>query len=221
MALPTVRDSTDTVIDIIDGALRKLYVKVGGETTSAEDAETARLGLRAMIRTWAAAGVRLWLDDQQSVTLVAATASYTLSPRTLEIRDAYRRLDDNDTPVRVITREEYNRLPNKAAQGDPFLVWPDRQRAQTVIRVYPVPSATQGTLSLSTRRQVLDVDDLAEEVEIPPEWLEALIYNLAVRIAPDFNIEPRKDVVDMAIELYGILEGQSREGSLYMRPRRR
>jgi len=221
MALPTVRDSTDTVMSIIDGALRKLYVKVGGETTSAEDAETARLGLRAMIRTWAAAGVRLWLDDQQSVTLVAATASYTLSPRTLEIRDAYRSYNGNDTPVRVITREEYNRLPNKAAQGDPFLVWPDRQRTQTVIRVYPVPSVTQGTLSLSARRQVLDVDDLAEEVELPPEWLEAMIYNLAVRVAPDFNVDLRDDVVGMAMELYGVLEGQSREGSVFLRTRRR
>lgn len=220
MALPTTRDNTDTVSDIVSDVLRKLYVLEGGSTPSAEDALAVKRALRGMLRTWAAAGVRLWLDEQQTVTLTAATATYTLSPRTLEVRDGYRRLDNNDTPVRVITREEYNRLPNKAAAGDPFLVWPDRQRLQTVVTVYPVPASTQGTLSLSTRRQILDVDELGQEVELPPEWYETIIYNGAVRCAPDFNIEPRADVVQMAQELYGLLEGQGRENSVYMRPRR-
>lgn len=220
MTLPTTRDNIDTVNDIITGAMTKLSLIVSGETAKSADVEVCRLALRAMIRTWAAAGVRLWLDEQQTVTLTASIATYTLSPRTLEIRDAYRRLDNNDTPVRVIAREEYNRLPNKAASGDPFLVWPDRQRKQTVVTVYPVPASTQGALSLSTRRQVLDVDELGEEVEVPPEWHEAMIYNLAVRIAPEFEVTPRADVVNMAAELYAVLEGQGREGSVYMRPRR-
>lgn len=223
MALSATRDGTETVGTLVTDALIKLHVLVGGETASTEDSAVGISNLRRMLRTWAARGIRLWLNEQQTVTLAADTATYTLDPRTLEVFEpgAYLRSGTTDTPVRVISREEYNRLPNKTASGDPFLVFIDRTRTSTTATVYPVPSAVGDTISLPTKRQIFDVTALSEEMEVPPEWSETILYNLAVRMAPDFEAIPRPDVVNMATELYGILEGQDRETSTFMRARRR
>lgn len=222
MALPTGRDTVETVQDLGTLALRKLFVVEGHEVPADEDAARALENTRMLLRTWAVNGIRLWLNEQQSVTLVAGQASYTLDPRTLEVFDAYRSQGNTDSPMRILTREEYNSLPNKTVTGQPYALWPDRRYNSTVITVYPVPqTGTTDTLSLGTKRQILDPVSLGENVEMPPEWSEAIVYNLAVRMAPDFGVEPEPFVVSMAGQLYADLSGQDREGSVKFRLRRR
>lgn len=224
MALSTTRDGTITVGDMVRGALELVHVAEGGESLAAEDTTLALNTMRRMLRTWAAQGVRLWLNEQQTVTLAASTASYTLSPRTLEVHElgCFRRSGTEDTPIRVLDRQEYNRLPNKTASGDPFSIWADRQRAAVVVTVYPVPTASGDTLSLSTKRQIFDVTNLGEDAEFPPEWEEAIVWNLAKRLMPTFPGAPDPVTIrDTADELYATLSGQDRPASLRMRPKRR
>lgn len=223
MALSGVRDGANTVSEIVADALKKIYVLSGTETAAAEDQALCIRAMKHMLRTWAVDGVRLWLDDEITVTPVAGTSTYTLSTRALEVKQAFRRTSSSDTPMRLFTREEYNRLPNKTTTGSPFALWTDRDRTSTSVTLYPVPdasSAANDTIRVTAKFQIQDVTSGGEDIDIPPEWTEALVYNLAVRISPDFNVEPRGDVVGMAQELYTMLKGQDREGSLYMRPRR-
>lgn len=221
MALSGVRDQADTVADIIADAMTKVSLIRSGETPTSADQATCLRALRNMLRTWAVKGVRLWLDSEQTVTPVAGTATYALGIRSLEVKQAFRRSNGSDTPLRIYSREEYNRLPDKAASGSPFLLWVDRDRTSTSITLYPVPdaqSAANDSIRITCKLQIQDVTAAAEDIEVPPEWSEALVYNLAVRIGPDFEVTPRADVVEMAAMLYRDLEGQDREPSLYMRP---
>jgi hypothetical protein len=223
MALSGTRDEADTVADIIKDALTKVNVLVAGESPDTADQAACLRALKHMLRTWAARGVRLWLTDEQSVSLTEDQATYALTIRALNVTDARRRAGGNDTPLRIYTREEYNRLPNKAASGSPFAVFVDRGRTSTSITCYPVPDAnseSNDTIYVTSKLQIQDVTDAAEDIEVPPEWTEALVYNLAVRIAPDFEVTPRADVVQMADMLYRELSGQDREGSVFMRPSR-
>lgn len=223
MALSGVRDQADTVTQIVTDALGKIYVAVGGETVSAEDLAKGIRVLKHMLRTWAVDGVRLWLINDQTVTLVAGTATYALTVRALDVSQAWIRTDGNDTPVRILTREEYNRLPDKTASGSPFSLFVDRDLAATSVTVYPVPDATSAandSLRVTTKYQIQDVTSGGEDIEVPPEWTEALVYNLAVRLAPDFAAEVRPDVAGMAMELYAVLKGNDRQGSIMFRPRR-
>lgn len=227
MALSGVRDQAETVSDLVSGALQKIKVLRSGETADADDSALVLTDLRRMLRTWATRGIRLWLTEEQVVTLAADTATYTLNPRTLEIRYAYRRSGNNDTPIQIFDREEYMRLPNKSVSGAPYALWHDRQYNQTQIKVYPVPNAVGDTLRLTTKRQIQDVTALGENVELPPEWSEAIVYNLAVRIAPAFSAErelgnPRDptSVAGMAIDLYEMMSAQDRGHSVHMGPRR-
>lgn len=73
------------------------------------------------------------------------------------------------------------------------------------------------TLRLDVKRQIEDVTATTEEIEFPPEWLKALIYNLAVELAPEFNKQPSELVIMQAMESYNLLRGNDREGSVYIR----
>lgn len=223
MALSGIRDGADTVADLVNDTLSKMHITEEGSTASAGESATMLRVLRGMLRTWAAKGIRLWLNEVDAISLIADTASYVLDPRALEVSYAYVRdvASQTDTPIRIYTRQEYERLPNKSISGRPYVVWIDRQAGQSVATVYPVPTDASFELRLTVKRQINDVTALAETLEVPPEWYETLIYNLAVRAAPDFSIAIDQDVKDMAKDLYNDMSGQDREGSVVMRPGRR
>lgn len=225
MALSGVRDQATTVGALVNDALSLIGGKVGQDTASAEDLATGIIALRLMLRTWAVKGVRLWLTEIQSVPLVDGTATYTLDPRTLEVSQAVRRQDDNDVPVRVISREEYQRLPNKTTSGAPYAVFVDRQRTSTTATAYPVPGAAEDaanmTLRLTTKRQIQDPTASSEEIEIPAEWMEAVTYNLGIRMAPRLNLPIDPVIAAQALDFEATLTGQDREESVRMRPRAR
>lgn len=223
MATSGSRDVAKNVLQIITQALRKIQVGVGGETLATEYTAIGIDALNTLLRSWAADGVRLWLNETQNYALVDGTSAYTLSPRVLEVYQAYRRASNNDVPVRLITREEYARLPDKTTEGAPTQVWVDRRRTSVVATVWPVPGSAEASASMALRldvkRQIEDVTATSEDVEFPPEWLKALVYNLAVEIAPDFNKVPSPLVLQTASDTYDALSSQDREGSVFMRVR--
>lgn len=224
MALSGVRDSAETVGDIINDALLLVHVLEEGETPEAPMSANGMRFLRRMLRTWAAQGVRLWLTEEQTVTLAADTATYALDPRTLEIRNAYRRSGDNDTPIRIFDREEYMRLPNKTVSGAPYAVWHDRQYNQSQVTVYPIPDGVGDTIRLTTKRQIQDVTTFTNHMEFPPEWSEAIVYNLAKRLLtpyPGLGAQEVAEIRSMADSLYDTMTAQDRGHSVHMRPRRR
>lgn len=221
MATSGTRDTAETVGQLITDALIEIHVLEENETATAAQTAKGIRWLRRMMRTWNALGCRLWLTDEEVITLAADTATYTLSPRYIGFDYALRRSSaGEDTPIRIYTREEYNRLPNKTASGAPFVIWFDRQAASTVATVYPVPSAVGDTIRVQARRVVEDPTAVSETMEVPPEWSEAMMYNLAVRMAPGEGVDVLNPItVQMAASLYDQMSGQDREGSVFMRPR--
>jgi len=221
MATSGTRDGAFTVAQIITDALKLIQVGIGGETLEAEYLAEGITTLKLMGRAWSIKGVRLWLHETQSVALVAATSSYSITKRPLEVYQAYRRVDDQDTPIRLVTKEEYSRFPDKTTTGAPFAAWVDRQRTATTAYVYPVPTATEVTdgmtLRFDIKRPIEDVTAGAEDMEVPAEVVPAVIYNLAIWIAPKFSKSPSKEVIALAGDAFSDFEGQDREGSVYMR----
>lgn len=222
MATSGTRDGTVTVNGIITEALALLKIGVGGETLAYEYGVTGITTLKLMARAWAVKGIRLWLNETQSVTLADGTDSYAITKRPIEIYQAYRRTTGgNDVPIRLVSREEYSRFPNKTTGGAPFAAWVDRQRTATTAYVYPVPTATEVadgmTLRFDIKRPIEDPTALTEDLEVPPEYVPAAIYNLAIWIAPKFGKTPSDEVKALALSTLSDLSGADREGSVIMR----
>lgn len=225
MATSGVTDTAETVAEVIGDALGLIHVREAGETPEAEQTSLALRKLRRMLRTWAVDTSGLWLRGNQTSALAADTAAYTLPARLLSVDDAFvRDASGYDQPLRLMDREEYNRLPDKDASGEPFAVWVDRTDTSSIATVYPVPAAVGDTLYIVGKRAIEDVTALSETMEVPPEWSECIVYNLAVKLMPDFPGMPQAEKQDVQFEAERLLQlmmGHDRGHSVKFRVRTR
>lgn len=99
----------------------------------------------------------------------------------------------NEIPMARLNRDSYSNLPNKAFQGKPLQFWLDRTLDEPIMYVWPVPSASTAIAQVTTyvKRYIMDVGTLTEEIEVPQRWYEAIVYQLAARLAEELpQVDP-------------------------------
>lgn len=214
--------------EIITSALEVCGALQIGETASNEDAELGRKHLNLMLKTWGT-DPKLFIRVEGSVTLSASTSSYTASPVSLarRVTAARRRTSSIDTPLSVFSRQEYLDTPNKTQSGTPVGVYFDPQRATRTLYVWPVPDATiaaSTTIRIDYDRVIEDIDSLANDPDVPQEWLEAMTYSLAARLCLPLGVMTANPaqaakIEERAGQLYAQLQADSEEdASVFMQP---
>ena len=110
------------------------------------------------------------------------------------LKNTIRKVDSNghETPIALISRAEYMAINDKTSEGTVNSVYYDNQLTNGQLYVWPEPSDMKEYLRMTIRRPISDVDALTNHVEIPPEFLRALEWNLALEIAPKFGAEVDK-----------------------------
>ncbi|MES2156116.1 MAG: hypothetical protein V4510_13360, partial [bacterium] len=118
----------------------------------------------------------------------------------------------------------YFNLPNPEAANTsgPSVYMFDKQDTTSTLWLWPVPS-DGGTVIATVARAVTDITDEAQTLDLPGEWTEAFIYNLADRLMDDqavANADPQtaNRITQHAIVLYGKLLNFDRPTSLMIRP---
>jgi hypothetical protein len=176
--------ATSTARELINDALYKAGLLDIGEDAPADISEVARRELNRMLKAWQAAS-GLWSRTTQVVTVTNATQSYALaSPaRPLRVLSARFRRGGIDTPMQMLTREEYEDLPVKASVGLPTCFYFQRLREQATLFVWPVLAVANGeTIRLNVEREVEDIAAPGDAVDVPAEWYDAVLYGLASRM---------------------------------------
>jgi hypothetical protein len=119
-----------------------------------------------------------------------------------------------------MSRDDYFRLPNKANLGTPLQGYYDPQLTNGVLYVWPVPSNATHRITFTYERTIEDFDNIADNADVPVEWLNAIKWNLAIELAPDYNITPSAFVINKALDLKDRLLNFDRDtGSTYFSPR--
>lgn len=177
-------DYSLTARQVITHALRMIGVAAVFEDPSGEDSSIAMTQLNLMLKGWQNAGPHIFRQTEGSATLVASTVSYSLSPRPYRVLDArYRDANGRDLPMMELTRAEYYDLPLKTSTGVPTTYYFDPQRAAGTLYVWPVPSSvTTETVRYTYQRVIEDIDDLANDIDVPSEHLDLVSYALADRL---------------------------------------
>jgi len=207
--------ATLTNFDIAQDALRKLGVVAMDESPTADQIQHALRQLDRMLKAWQSRGYMLWTVASMVVPLTTA-ASYALTPvRPVQIQSVrLRRAGGIDTPMIQMTRDEYDSLPLKTSTGIPTQWYYDRQKEAGTLFVWPVLSAASGqTLQITYVREVEDVLP-ANEVDVPSEWWEATVYNLAARLADDYQVAAANVIAMAQMSLAAAMAGD-REDSVY------
>jgi hypothetical protein len=195
------------------------YNLIGVRNTAVlqEHIEAARMATNLLLSRWSADGLNLWQVELVTVPLVQGTSTYTVPDNTVVVLDMY--IEYGAPPIdRIIlpiSRTEYASYPNKTQQGFPTVAWFDRLLSPT-ITIWPVPDGTQTSLKYYRLIQIQDANmNGTQQLDIPYYYLDALAYNLAVRLAQIWAPDKVALLKPFADESYEIAIKQNVETASY------
>lgn len=199
MAVSNSIDFNLNLTQLLVAARRKAGIHADEEAYPVAEFEADTVTLNLMLKAWQAKGVLSWTMAEGSLTLVQGQAAYVfgsggdVATVPMDIRSARIVRASIDTPMLPLSRERYLDLPNKTTQGFPTQFYYDRQRASGTLYVWPAPDATAGTLKYAHRRRIMDMDAAADDFDVPQEWYEATLYNLAERLLEDYGLSGTRE----------------------------
>lgn len=123
-----------------------------------------------------------WYDMQQ---VIAARYFRISSASTINFSSIVTGNNPSETMMARLNRDQFQSMPDKTSGGRPLNYWFDRQSRQPVMRLWPVPNSTyaQSQVVAWQHRHVMDVGTLAQEIEVPQRWYEAIVAGLAAKLA--------------------------------------
>lgn len=181
MATTEAFDFAPTAGDLVLQAFARIGIRRAA--LLAEHLSDARAELNLLQSSWANRGPNLWTIDQVSIPLTAGVATYPVSPSTIQILDAWISEGGIDTTVTSIGHTDYAGIPDKTQAGSPTQFWLART-VSPAISLYPVPDRAGLTLKFFRYRVQQDAE-LRDgfQVEVPQRWNDAIVADLAHRLA--------------------------------------
>ena len=130
----------------------------------------------------------------------------------------------NETSINKLSLEEYEALPNKSTQGTPVSFYYEPKRLVGALYLWNAPNsdfATNHTVEIVYQAPMEDMDVGTEDVDFPNEWYDALILNLAVRLAPRYGMDRKEQELlqtqaNMALATATMFDTE--DGSIYLQP---
>lgn len=187
---------TFTGDDVISEALTLLGVKYAGQTISAEAKATSLLGLNLLIGEWNATGQAVYSVARSTYPLTGGLATYTIGPTGTLVTVRPEKIEtwavttsggtsDDGVPMSSTEFERVNEDSSLIGSRVKALTY-DAGFPNGTIRIYPIPNGGQ-TLALWTWSQLAEVTDTTAALGFPPGYYKAIVYNLAVDLAPKFG----------------------------------
>lgn len=100
-----------------------------------------------------------------------------------------------DTPLIPLSRLDYRNLPNKTTPGTITQYYYDPRggaAAQGMFYVWPAPTDANSAVKFTYMRAIEDFDTAANTPDLPNEWLDAIIWNLAAKLAMEYDVPPQR-----------------------------
>jgi hypothetical protein len=171
-------------------------------------------------------GEWLWVDVQapNRVTEFQYWRLRATGTTVLDVRELFYGNKPNEIPMYKLNRNDYANLPDKISTGRPTQFWFDKRRTQPEIELWPNPGAefTFNQVTGFVQRQVQDVGEMTDELEVPDRWYLAIVCNLAAELGRELKevdevIVPRLDL-DAEKYLTDAWTGETDESETYLRP---
>ncbi len=166
--------------------------------------------LQLLLLHWQNLGPRLWTIERISFPAVVGQAAYTLPVATIDVLEVGISILGQDVPLVGVGRDEYAVIADKGIRAQPTQFWVSRSLPTPVITLYPTPDQAYSVWA-NRIRQPMDVSALAQEPEIPVLWAEAIVAELARRLAQKFAPERLGDLTADAQRTYQAARAESRE----------
>ena len=225
---------------IISLALRKLGILEVGSTPDAETIANASMSLNLLIKQLGTDGLKLWKVSELIIPLTANKTSYTLggvssdlmydslaptvaiTDRPLKvIQGFYRNITSTpviDTPVMIVSKQEYNVLGSKFSTGTANTIFYDVKKLNGLLYVYLTPDSNAQTnlqLHIIAQMPLNDITLATDIPDFPNEWMNCLVWNLADQLSLEYGVpmNARQEITQRAVAYTTLLSDWDVEAS--------
>lgn len=198
-----------TARSIITAALRKLGVLASGENPRADEANDALLALNGMLASWGTS--QLLVPRVAQEELVVSTQAVTLTTRPMRVLDSTALDGTLSYPIVSVLRDDWFAIADVARTGRPSVLWWDEKLSPLTVYFWPVPDKAY-TVTLQRWDPLSAFDTLDSVMDLPAEYERAILFNLAVEVAPEFGVAVSAAVASIAnVSLSALARYHSRD----------
>ena len=219
----------------IDEIIEEAYERIGMQGVSGLQLRTARRSLNIMFQEWANRGLHYWEVANNSITLVADQAVYTMFRSTGDgtsdatavygvddILEASFRNSNVDTPLTKINRSQYQALSNKTSTGTPTQYFVQRFIDHVLITLYLTPGSTENgnAINFYYEKRIQDAGAYTNATDVPYRFVPCMVAGLTYYLSMKYAA-PRIQELKLIYEdeLARALEEDGSSSSVYIAPR--
>ena len=188
-----------TVLNLITRALRLLDVVGMSEVPDDDIAADALQTLNDMIESWRVDDHMVFNIRRQLFTIQAGKQDYTIGPggdwdvlRPVTIDRAGLIINGGDYPIElpmeILTTQRWAGITVKPVPSTlPRGIYYQPANPLGIASLWPLPSAGGNQVALYLWDELTGFNDLTQEITLPPGYMRALRYNLAIELNADYR----------------------------------
>jgi hypothetical protein len=186
-----------TAQEIINAALRALGELASGETPTTEESNDGLMALNKLIGSWSTEQLLIPEINRLSQAVTPNTQVYTMGPggtlgtvRPLAVHAVSVTTSAGVTQAaELINAEEWAAIADKTRTGS-FVskAYYNPAYPQGLLYLWPAPIG--GTIQVYMLKELTSFASLGTNVDMPPGYDRALIWNLALELASNFGRDP-------------------------------
>lgn len=193
-----------TVLDIIKDAMSESTILTKDEDPTNGEAQNALRILNRMLGSWTNSAALQFERVTESFPLNNLQTTYTIgtggdfnTTRPTKIVHAHVRQSNTDYNLDIANDAKYQSITYKSIGGLPEVLNFTNEFPLATINIYPAPSSIY-TLFITSEKALTSYPTTATTVNLPPGWEDALVYNLAVRLARVYGQPTDPDLKELA-----------------------
>lgn len=200
-----------TGLELVTAQLKLIGAIAPDESISAAEAVDGLAVNNRMLSSWSTEGLMIYATVREEFSLVSGTQSYALgsgatfdTSRPVRIDRATIEIQSTspvtETPLEIITVREWAEIANKDLTSDiPTHLYPEGTYPNETLNLWPKPSATN-KIVLYSWKPLTQIASISTSISMPNGYEEALVYNGALRLAPEYGKTLTPEIVGIAGE---------------------
>jgi len=203
--------------DLVRASMRLIQVSAVDTDLTASELKDGIESLNRMLDSWSVDELMLYQVIRETFPLVPNQNPYSIgiggdwnTVRPTKIVGAYLTLTNSsipvDYPMQVLEFDDYNAIRLKTLSTNfPGYLYYQPSFPVASAYIYPVyaPNAqsgtSPGTITITSWKPLPIISDPTAYIELPPGYWEAIVFNLAVRIAEEYQFDMRPTTVQLAV----------------------
>jgi hypothetical protein len=186
-----------TAQEIINAALRALGELASGETPTTEESNDGLIALNKLIGSWSTEQLLIPEITRLSQAVIPSQQTYTMGPggtlgtsRPLAVHAVSVTTSAGvSQAAQMINAEEWAAIADKTRTGS-FVAKAYYSPTYPAGTLYLWPAPVGGTIQVYFLKELTSFATLGTNVDLPPGYDRALIWNLALELASNFGRDP-------------------------------